>query len=76
MAHLPALRLSSTETRGRRGRRRRRTRHGIDVRHQATIEDVIAYLREQRSPLPMTRPPGPCTRGTRDAATTITLKAS
>jgi hypothetical protein len=46
MPHLPALHLLLTEPAG--GQRRRRTRRGIDVRDQATAEDVTGYLREQQ----------------------------
>ena len=46
LPHLAALHLLLTEPSGE-PRRRRRTRRGTDVRHQAA-EDVIAYLREQQ----------------------------
>jgi hypothetical protein len=46
LSHLPALHLLLTEPAG--GQRRRRTRRGIDVRHQFTAEDVTGYLREQQ----------------------------
>ena len=48
LPHLAALHLLLTEPAM--GQRRRRTRRGIDVRRQATPEDVIGYLREHRSP--------------------------
>ena len=45
VAHLPGLHLLLTEPAG--DGRRRRTRRGVDVRHQVA-EDVIRYLREQQ----------------------------
>ena len=65
----PALHLLLTEPA--RAQRRRRTRRGIDIRHQSTAEDPITYLREQQ--LTLTYDPA---AGTGDAAQAITLKAS
>jgi hypothetical protein len=75
-ARLPALHLLLTGAGSGEGKRGRRTRHGIDVRHQATAEDVIARLRERQ--LTLTYDPAARTlhAGTGDAATTVTLKAS
>ena len=54
--------------------RRRRTRRGVDVLHQASPEDVIGYLREQQITYdPVT---GTLHAGTAEAATTVTLQAS
>jgi len=76
VAHLPALHLLLTGTEGSQGRGRRRTRRGIDVRYQATAEDVIAYLREQQVTLTYDPAARTLHAGTGNAATTITLKAS
>jgi site-specific DNA recombinase len=71
LPHLPALHLQLTEPAE--GQRRRRTRRGIDVRHQASPEDVIRYLRE-RQITPIYDP----ANGTLNAGTaqTIALTAS
>jgi hypothetical protein len=79
LAHLPAAHLLITGTEGREGaggRRRRRTRHGTDVRYQPTAEDVIAYLRERQITLTYDPANGTLRAGTGQAAQTITLKAS
>jgi hypothetical protein len=79
LACLPALHLLITgaeSTDGGERKRRRRTRHGIDVRHQATIEDVIACLREREVTLTFDPAARTLHAGTGDAATTVTLKAS
>jgi site-specific DNA recombinase len=73
VAHLPALHLLLTEPAG--GIRRRRTRRGTDVRHQAA-EDVIGYLREQQITLTYDPAAGTLHAGTGEALQTITLKAS
>ncbi len=67
---------SRAHHRGSQGRGRRRTRRGIDVRYQATAEDVIAYLREQQVTLTYDPAARTLHAGTGNAATTITLKAS
>jgi site-specific DNA recombinase len=74
LPHLPALHLLLTEPAGE-PRRRRRTRRGNDVRHQAA-EDVIAYLREQQVTLAYDPARATLRADTGDAAQTITLKAS
>jgi uncharacterized protein YjiK len=74
VSHLPALHLLLTGAAG--TRQRRRTRRRIDVRHQATAEDVAGYLREQQ--ITLTYDPAARTlhAGTGSAAQTVTLKAS
>jgi hypothetical protein len=72
--HLPALHLLLTQPDA--GHRRRRTRGGIDVRHQATAEDVTGYLREQQITITYDPAVGSLNAGTGDAAQTITLTAS
>jgi site-specific DNA recombinase len=71
--HLAALHLLLTEPAG---GPRRRTRRGIDVRHQASPEDVIAYLREQQITLIYDPATSTLHAGAVSAAQTITLKAS
>jgi hypothetical protein len=73
MTHLAALHLLLTEPAG---GPRRRTRRGIDVRHQASPEDVIAYLREQQITLIYDPATSTLHAGAVSAAQTITLKAS
>jgi DNA invertase Pin-like site-specific DNA recombinase len=75
LPHLPALHVLLTGTDPAPGRRRR-TRRGIDIRHQASTEDVIGYLRERQITLTYNPVAGTLCTGTRDAATTITVKAS
>jgi site-specific DNA recombinase len=75
LPHLPALQAFLSETPFSAGRRRR-TRSGIDVRHQASPEDVIRYLRDQQVTLTYDPAAGTLHAGTGDAAQTITLKAS
>ena len=72
--HLPALHLLLTGPAG--GTRRRRTRRGIDVRHQVTAEDITAYLYDQQITLTYDPAAGTLHAGTGDAAQTITPKAS
>ena len=72
--HPPALHLLLTEPA--RAQRRRRTRRGIDIRHQSTAEDPITYLREQQLTLTYDPAAGTLHAGTGDAAQAITLKAS
>ena len=74
LPHLPALHLQLSEPAG--GQRRRRTRRGVDVRHQASPEDVIGYLRERRITLTYDPASGTLDAGTAEAAQTITLTAS
>jgi len=74
LPHLPALNLLLTEHAA--GQRRRRTRRGIDVRHQASPENVIAYLREHQITLTYDPASGTLHTGTTEAAQTITLTAS
>ena len=64
--HLPALHLLLTEPA--RGQRRRRTRRGIDIRHQSTAEEAITYLREQQLTLTYDPAAGTLHAGTGDAA--------
>ena len=78
LPHLPALHALLTgagDSEGD-GQRRRRTRHGIDTRYQASLEAVIAYLREQAITLAYDPAAGTLHARTGDAVTTITLKAS
>jgi site-specific DNA recombinase len=72
LPHLPALHLLPTEPA--RGQRRRRTRRGIDVRHQASPEDVIGCLRGRQITLTYDPASGTLDIGTA-AAQTITLTA-
>ena len=74
LPHLPALHLLLTEPAG--GQRRRRTRRGVDVRYQASPEDVIGYLREHQITLTYDPASGALDAGTAEAAQTITLTAS
>ena len=75
LPHLPALHALLIQTTPDEGRRKR-MRRGIDVRHQASAEDVIAYLREQQVTLTYDPATGTLCTGTAEAATTITMKAS
>ena len=68
--------LTRTEGSEGEGRSRRRTRHGIDTRRQASPEDVIACLREQQITLTYDPAAETLHAGSGDAATTITVKAS
>jgi DNA invertase Pin-like site-specific DNA recombinase len=74
LPHLAALHLLLTEPGG--GPRRRRTRRGADVRHQASTEDVIAYLREQQVALTYDPATAALRAGSGQDPTTISLKAS
>jgi site-specific DNA recombinase len=58
------------------GQRRRRTRRGIDIRHQANAETAIGYLREQQIMLTYDPAAGTLQAETTAAATTVTLQAS
>jgi hypothetical protein len=75
LPHLPALHVLLNGAPSAEGRRRR-TRRGVDARHQAGTEDVIGYLREQQITLTYDRVAGTLHAGNAEAATTITLKAS
>jgi hypothetical protein len=74
LTHLAALHLALTEPAT--GQRRRRTRRGLDVRYQASPEDVIGYLRERQVTLIYNPAAGTLNAGTDAAAQTITLTAS
>ena len=74
LPHLPALHLQLTEPAT--GQRRRRTRRGIDVRCQASPEDVISYLREHQITLTYDPASGVLNTGTAETARTIALTAS
>ena len=74
MPHLPALHLQLTGTGGE--QRRRRTRHGVDVRYPASPEDVIGYLRQQQITLTYDPASGALNAATAEAAQAITLTAS
>ena len=74
LPHLPALHLALTEPAA--GQRRRRTRRGLDVRYQASPEDVIGYLRERQVTLIYNPAAATLNAGTNAAAQTITLTAS
>jgi hypothetical protein len=58
------------------GQRRRRTRRGLDVRYQASPEDVIGYLREREVTLIFNPAAATLNAETDAAAQTITLTAS
>jgi hypothetical protein len=72
--HLAALHLALTEPAA--GQRRRRTRRGLDVRYQASPEDVIGYLRERQVTLIYSPAADILNAGTDAAAQTITLTAN
>jgi hypothetical protein len=74
LTHLTALHLALTEPAA--GQRRRRTRRGLDVRYQASPDDVIGYLRERRVTLIYNSAAGTLNAGTDAAAQTITLTAN
>ena len=74
LPQLPALHLQLSEPAA--GRPRRRTRRGVDVRYQASPEDMIGYLREQQITLTYDPASGALDAGTAEAAQTITLTAS
>ena len=75
LLRLPALHVLLTGTDPARGRRRR-TRRGVDTRPQASAEEMIGYLREQQIVLIFDPASATLHAGTREAAQTITLKAS
>jgi site-specific DNA recombinase len=74
LPHLAALHLALTEPAA--GQRRRRTRRGLDVRYQASPEDVIGYLRERQVTLIFNPAATTLNAGTDAAAKTITLTAN
>ena len=73
LPHLPALHLRLTEPAR---PQRRRTRRGLDARHQASPDGVISYLRERQIPLTYDPASGALNAGTAQTARTITLTAS
>jgi site-specific DNA recombinase len=74
LPHLPALHLQLTKPAG--GERRRRTRRGVDIRHQPGPEDVIGYLRDRQITLTYDPAAAVLNAETAEAAQTITLTAS
>jgi site-specific DNA recombinase len=74
LPHLPAVPVQLAGPAAE--QRRRRTRSGVDVRHQASPEDVIRYLRERQITLTYDPASGTLNAGTAQAAQTITLTAS
>ena len=74
LPHLPALHLRLTGPAVQ--QRRQRTRRGLDVRPQASPEDVIRYLRERQITLTYDPAVGTLNAGTAEAIRTITLTAS
>jgi hypothetical protein len=74
LPHLPALHLQLTEPAV--PQRRQRTRRGLDVRPQASPEDVIRYLRERQITLTYDPAAGRLNAGTAEAIRTITLTGS
>ena len=72
VARLPALHVLLTAPAE--GTRRRRTRRGTDVRHQAA-EEVISYLREQQVTLTYHPAMGTPQAGTAAAIQIVTRKA-
>jgi site-specific DNA recombinase len=72
VSHLPALHLLLSGTAGE--TRRRRTRRGTDVRHEAA-EDVISYLREEQITLTYDPDAETVHATAGEAAQTFTLKA-
>ena len=74
LPHLPALHLQLTGPAVQ--QRRQRTRRGLDVRPQASPEDVIRYLRERQITLTYDPAAGTLNAGTAEAIRTITLTAS
>jgi hypothetical protein len=74
LPHLPALYLQLTDPAE--GQRRRRTRRGHNVRHQASPEDVIRYLRERQITLTYDPASDALRAGAAETAQTITLTAS
>ena len=71
---LPALHPQLTEPAT--PQRRRRTRRGLDTRHQVCAEDVISYLRERRITLTYVPASGALSAGTAGTAQAVTLTGS
>jgi hypothetical protein len=76
LAHLPALYLLLTGAQGTRGRTRRRTRKGADVRPAISTEEAIGYLRESQTSLTWDPAAATLRAGTTTAIKTVTGKAS
>jgi site-specific DNA recombinase len=77
LPHLPALHLLLTGAEPAAGGcRRRRTRHGADVRCPASEQDVIMYLRRHQITLIYDQATGTLQAGTSEAAKTLIRKAS
>ena len=74
LAQLPGLHLLLTRAEGGDGRRRRRTRRGVDARRPASPEEAINYLRENELTLTYDQATANLRPG--EAAKTITAKAS
>jgi hypothetical protein len=77
LSRLPALHLLLTGAEpAARGRRRRRTRHGTDVRCPVGEQDVIGYLRAHQITLIYDQAAGTLRAGTAVAAMNVTREAS
>ena len=76
LPHLTALHLLLAGDNPAAGRRRRRTRHGVDVHRQVNAEDVIGYLRARRITLTYDPRTGTLQADTPEAATTVIGHAS
>jgi site-specific DNA recombinase len=76
LAHLPTLYLLLTGPQGTRGRTRRRTRKGADVRPAISTEEAIGYLRERQISLTWDPAARTLRAGTGRAIKTVTGKAS
>jgi hypothetical protein len=75
LPRLPALHMLLSGASAAEGRRRR-TRRGTDVRHQASPGDVTMYMRENQITLTYDPATGTLHTGTAGAVQTITLEAS
>jgi site-specific DNA recombinase len=76
LARLPALYLLLTGAQGTRGRTRRRTRKGADVRPAISTEEVLGYLRKRQISLTWDPASAMLRAGTSRAIKTVTGKAS
>src|SRR5690242_10163896 len=74
LPHLSALHLQLTGPAV--PQRRRRTRRGMDIRHQESPEDVIRYIRERQITLTYDPASGALSAGTVEATQAITLTGS
>ena len=74
LAQLPALHLLLTGAEASEGRRRRRTRRGVDARRPASPEEAISYLRENQITLTYDQAAASLRAG--EAAKTTITKAS